>query len=53
MEKHPERVVEHAVKGMLPKNTLGREMGMKLHVYAGEAHNHEAQKPQQIKVEGK
>ena len=53
MEKHPERVVEHAVKGMLPKNTLGRQMGMKLHVYAGEDHKHEAQKPRQIKVEGK
>ena len=52
MEKHPERVIEHAVKGMLPKNTLGREMGMKLHVYAGEDHKHEAQKPRQIKVEG-
>ena len=53
MEKHPERVIEHAVKGMLPKNSLGREMGMKLHVYAGADHNHEAQKPRQIKVEGK
>ena len=52
MEKHPERVVEKAIKGMLPKNTLGHEMGMKLHVYAGESHNHEAQKPRQIKVEG-
>ena len=53
MEKHPERVIEHAVKGMLPKNSLGHEMGMKLHVYAGADHNHEAQKPRQIKVEGK
>lgn len=53
MEKHPERVVEHAIKGMLPKNTLGRQMGMKLHVYAGSAHNHEAQKPREVKVEGK
>lgn len=52
MEKHPERVVEHAVKGMLPKNTLGRAMGKKLHVYAGATHKHEAQKPRQIKVEG-
>lgn len=52
MDKHPERVVEGAIKGMLPKNTLGREMGMKLHVYAGDSHNHEAQKPQLIKVEG-
>lgn len=53
MEKHPERVIEHAVKGMLPKNSLGHEMGMKLHVYAGADHKHEAQKPRQIKVEGK
>lgn len=52
MQKHPERVLEKAIKGMLPKNTLGRQMGMKLHVYAGEAHKHEAQKPRQIKVEG-
>ena len=50
MEKHPERVIEHAVKGMLPKNTLGRQMGMKLHVYAGPEHKHEAQKPKQISV---
>ena len=35
MEKHPERVIEHAVKGMLPKNTLGRAMAKKLKVYAG------------------
>lgn len=53
MEKHPERVVEHAIKGMLPKNSLGHEIGMKLHVYAGENHNHEAQKPRQIKLEVK
>ena len=52
MEKHPERVVEHAIKGMLPKNTLGHQMGMKLHVYAGDQHKHQAQKPQEIKVEG-
>ena len=40
MQKHPERVIEHAVKGMLPKNTLGRAMGMKLKVYAGAEHPH-------------
>ena len=51
MEKHPERVVEHAVKGMLPKNTLGRAMGKKLKVYAGPEHPHAAQKPRQIEVE--
>ena len=52
MEKHPERVVEHAVKGMLPKNTLGRAMGKKLKVYAGSEHPHAAQKPRKIEVEG-
>jgi large subunit ribosomal protein L13 len=52
LEKHPERVVEKAVKGMLPKNTLGRAMGMKLKVYAGPNHRHEAQKPRQITLEG-
>jgi len=44
-EKHPERIVEHAVKGMLPHNTLGRMIYRKLHVYAGAEHNHQAQKP--------
>lgn len=53
MQKHPERVLEHAIKGMLPKNTLGHEMGMKLHVYAGQNHKHEAQKPREIKLEVK
>ena len=52
MERHPERVVEHAVKGMLPKNTLGRAMGKKLKVYAGSEHPHMAQKPRQIEVKG-
>ena len=52
MEKHPERVIEHAVKGMLPKNTLGRAMGKKLKVYAGPEHPHMAQKPREIKMEG-
>lgn len=52
LEKHPERVIEHAVKGMLPKNTLGRAMGRKLKVYAGPEHKHEAQKPREIKLEG-
>ncbi len=44
--KHPERVIEHAVKGMLPKGSLGRQMYTKLHVYAGPEHNHAAQKPE-------
>ena len=48
MEKHPERVIEHAVKGMLPKTTLGRKQGMKLKVYAGAEHPHAAQNPVQI-----
>jgi large subunit ribosomal protein L13 len=52
MERHPERVIEKAVKGMLPKNTLGRAMGRKLKVYAGPEHPHEAQKPRQITLEG-
>lgn len=50
MQKHPERVVEHAVKGMLPKTTLGRAQGMKLKVYAGPEHPHAAQKPREIKM---
>jgi large subunit ribosomal protein L13 len=52
LEKHPERVIELAVKGMLPKNTLGRAMGKKLKVYGGPDHRHEAQKPRQITLEG-
>ena len=51
MERHPERVIEHAVKGMLPKNTLGRAMGKKLKVYAGPTHPHKAQNPREIKLE--
>ncbi len=46
IEKHPERVIEHAVKGMLPKGTLGRQMYRKLFVYAGPEHKHQAQKPE-------
>ena len=52
MAKHPERILEHAVKGMLPKNTLGRKQGLKLKVYAGAEHPHMAQKPTEIKMEG-
>lgn len=51
MEKHPERVIEHAVKGMLPKNTLGRAMAKKLKVYAGSEHPYMAQQPREIKME--
>ena len=46
MAKKPEKVVELAVKGMLPKGPLGRQMIKKLHVYAGAEHGHEAQKPE-------
>lgn len=46
--KHPARVLEHAVKGMLPKNRLGRRLFGNLHVYAGSEHPHAAQNPQVI-----
>ena len=46
LNKKPERVIELAVKGMLPKGPLGRQMITKLHVYAGPEHKHEAQKPE-------
>ena len=52
LEKHPERIIEKAVKGMLPKNSLGRAMNRKLKVYAGPNHPHAAQKPREIKLEG-
>ncbi|MFC1693534.1 50S ribosomal protein L13 [Candidatus Latescibacterota bacterium] len=45
-EKHPERIVERAVRGMLPKNSLGRSIYRKLHVYKGPDHKHHAQKPE-------
>ena len=48
LAKHPERVIEHAVKGMLPKGPLGRQMYTKLHVYAGAEHPHAAQKPETL-----
>lgn len=50
LETHPERVIEHAVKGMLPKGSLGRQMYGKLHVYAGETHPHAAQQPEALEV---
>ncbi len=50
IDKAPERVIETAVKGMLPKNPLGRDMYRKLKVYAGEKHNHEAQQPQLLEI---
>lgn len=48
LAKHPERVFEHAVKGMLPKGALGEKMYKKLFVYAGSEHNHQAQKPEEL-----
>ena len=48
LAKHPERVIEIAVKGMLPKNPLGRAMYRKLKVYAGPDHPHTAQQPQVV-----
>jgi len=48
--KHPERVIQLAVKGMLPKNKLGRKMFKKLKVYAGPNHPHEAQKPEVLDI---
>ncbi len=49
LNKHPERVIEFAVKGMLPKGPLGRQMYTKLHVYAGPDHDQAAQKPEVLK----
>ena len=48
LARHPERVIETGVKGMLPKNPLGRAMYRKLKVYAGPNHPHAAQQPQQL-----
>ena len=48
LAKHPDRVIEHAVKGMLPKGPLGRQMYKKLFVYAGPDHKHAAQKPEAL-----
>lgn len=50
LEKKPEFVVEKAIKGMLPKNTLGRQMFKKLKVYAGSEHPHAAQKPEKMEI---
>lgn len=50
MEKHPERILEKAIRGMLPKNTLGRQMYRKLKVYAGPHHKHQAQQPVKIEL---
>ena len=50
LAKKPERVIEHAVFGMLPKGPLGRQMAKKLFVYAGAEHNHQAQKPETLTI---
>ena len=50
LAKAPERVIEQAVKGMMPKNSLGREMFRKLKVYAGPEHKHAAQQPQALEI---
>ncbi len=51
LQKHPERVIESAVRGMLPKNALGRKMFKKLKVYAGAEHPHAAQLPQPMELQ--
>ena len=51
LERFPARVLEHAVKGMLPKNRLGAQMFRKLSVYVGAEHPHAAQKPEEIKFD--
>ena len=50
MQKFPERVIEHAIKGMLPKNKLGADMFRKLHVFKDEKHPHAAQKPEVLEL---
>lgn len=50
MQNKPEFVIEHAVKGMLPKNSLGRKMIKKLKVYRGAEHNHAAQRPEVLDI---
>jgi large subunit ribosomal protein L13 len=50
LQDHPERVIQYAVKGMLPKNPLGRKMFKKLHVFAGAEHPHAAQQPKPLTI---
>ena len=52
MDKFSNRIIKHAVKGMIPHNKLGREMLTKLHVYAGSEHPHQAQKPEVLEIKG-
>jgi large subunit ribosomal protein L13 len=51
LKEHPERVIEFAVKGMLPKNPLGRRQYKKLHVFAGDKHPHGAQQPKPLEIQ--
>jgi len=50
LQQHPERILESAIRGMLPKNKLGRKMGKKLKVYVGTDHPHQAQQPEAFEV---
>lgn len=50
LARHPERIIEHAVRGMLPKNRLGRKLARHLFVYTGKKHPHQAQKPEKIDI---
>ncbi len=50
LEKNPEEILRHAVRGMLPKNHLGRRLLKKLKIYPGEAHPHQAQQPEQLEL---
>jgi len=52
LTKYPERILEHAIRGMLPKNRLGRKMFKKLRIYAGEEHPHAAQNPEALTFRG-
>src|SRR2546423_1416214 len=51
MEKHPERIIENAVRRMVPRNRLGRQQMTKLKIYAGADHPHQAQQPKELKLE--
>jgi large subunit ribosomal protein L13 len=51
LNRHPERLIEHAVKGMLPKNRLGRRLFTNLYVYTGTEHPHVAQQPKELKLD--
>jgi large subunit ribosomal protein L13 len=50
LQRRPEKIVEEAIKGMLPKTKMGRQMATKLNVYKGDQHPHQAQKPQPLEV---